>query len=140
MAENKTVYTDENVEEFIHSYANSEKKIQDSFRLVEWMKEASGEEPRMYGSSIIGFGNYHYKYESGREGNAPLIGFSPRKSAISLYVTCGNTPQEDLDKLGKFKRAKACIYIQKIEDINPKVLMKIMKDSIQFTQTKYPSL
>ena len=143
MAKNKTQTTDANVEYFINSFADTEQKKKDSFELIELMKNISGHEPKMYGPSIIGFGNYHYKYESGHEGDAPLIGFSPRKSAISLYVFTGylghSEQEEMLKELGKFKMGKACIYVKKMSDINQDVLKKLMKSTIEFLQSKYGS-
>lgn len=141
MAKNKTTTTDENVTDFINSFADTEQKKQDSFRLIELMKNISGHEPRMFGPSIVGFGSYHYKYDSGHEGDAPLIGFSPRKSAISLYVFTGYLgclEQEGMLKdLGKFKMGKACIYVKKLSDINEDVLKKLMETTIDFLQLKY---
>ena len=105
------------------------------------MKNVSGFEPKMYGSSIVGFGNYHYTYASGHEGDAPLLGFSPRKAAITLYITsCEEEDDFDLEKLGKFKKSKACIYIKKLADIDENELVKIMKKSIELTNKKYPSV
>ena len=86
MAKNKTTETTANVREFINSFADSEQKRTDSFELVKIMEDLTGYEPKMWGPSIIGFGSYHYRYGSGHEGDAPLVGFSPRKKAISLYV------------------------------------------------------
>src|SRR5215203_5066423 len=107
MAKNKTAETGIKVADFINSYVDNEQKKADSFRLVELMKEWSGFEPKMWGPTIIGFGKYHYKYESGHEGEAPLIGFSPRKAEFSLYVF---SPTEEnkllLNDLGKFKMGK----------------------------------
>lgn len=141
MAKNKTSTTDENVTDFINSFADTEQKKQDSYELIKLMKSISGHEPKMYGPSIVGFGNYHYKYDSGHEGDAPLIGFSPRKSAISLYVFTGylgHAEQEEILKdLGKFKMGKACIYVKKLSDINQDVLKKLMKSTIDFLQSKY---
>ncbi|MDD3458153.1 MAG: DUF1801 domain-containing protein, partial [Weeksellaceae bacterium] len=97
--------------------------------------------PKMFGPSIIGFGNYHYKYDSGHEGDAPLVAFSPRKAAISLYVYSGymgHTIQDELLKnLGKFKMGKSCIYVKKLSDIDLEVLKKIMQSTIDFLETKY---
>jgi len=99
------------------------------------MQAVSGCEATMWGASIIGFGNYHYKYESGHEGNAPLLGFSPRKSAISLYVFTGLEEHESLlTSLGKFKRGKACLYVNKLSDIDLDQLQKIMKANIEYLQ------
>src|SRR5690554_191958 len=141
MAKNKTQITDESVEEFINNFADTEQKKQDSFELLKIMEEISGIQPKMYGPSIIGFGKYHYKYDSGHEGVAPLIGFSPRKAAISLYVFSGYMGSEQekmLEELGKFKMGKACIYVKKLSDINIEVLKKMMQSTIEFLQSKYP--
>jgi len=133
MAKNKTTATEISVTKFIHAFVDNEQKKADSFRLIELMREWSGFEPKMWGPTIIGFGHYHYKYESGHEGDMPLIGFSPRKAAFSLYVF---SPTEDnkhlLDDLGKFKMGKACIYVKKLSDINIAVLEKLCKTSIAY--------
>lgn len=138
MAKNKTAETEVKVTDFIHSFVDNDQKKADSFRLIELMKNWSGFEPKMWGPSIIGFGSYHYKYASGHEGDAPMLGFSPRKAEFSLYVY---SPREDnkhlLDNFGKFKMGKACIYIKKLSDINQEVLKKMMKQTIDFLQTKY---
>jgi hypothetical protein len=92
----------------------------------------------MWGPSIVGFGSYHYKYESGHEGDAPMVGFSPRKAAISLYVFSGLKDHEYLlDGLGKFTMGKACIYVKKLSDIHQPVLIKIMQESIKYLKEKY---
>jgi len=133
MAKNKTTYTDVNVIDFINSYVDNEQKKADSLRLIELMREWSGFEPKMWGPTIIGFGNYHYKYASGHEGEAPLIGFSPRKAEFSLYVF---SPTEEnkhlLNDLGKYKISKACIYIKKLSDINIAALKDLCDDSIKY--------
>jgi len=133
MAKNKTAETAINVTDFINSFVDNEQKKADSFRLIELMSEWSGFRPAMWGPSIIGFGKYHYKYASGHEGDAPLIGFSPRKAAFSLYVF---SPTEDnkhlLNDLGKYKISKACIYIKKLEDINIATLEILCKTSIEY--------
>ena len=139
MAELKTKLNSANVSEFINLFADSEQKRKDSFELLKLMQEFTGYEPKMWGSSIIGFGSYHYKSEKSRqEGDWPLIGFSPRKAAISLYVYTGANEQEHLLKdLGKFKMGKACIYVKKLSDINQDVLKKLMKETIDYLQTRY---
>jgi len=133
MAKNKTTETEIHVSDFIHSYVENEQKKQDSFRLIELMSQWSGFEPKMWGPTIIGFGSYHYTYASGHEGDAPLIGFSPRKAEFSLYVY---SPTEDnkhlLDDFGKYKMGKACIYIKKLADINIETLEKMCKSSIEY--------
>ena len=139
MAELKTKQTSEDVNEFINSFADTEQKRLDSFELLKLMQDFTGFEPKMWGASIIGFGSYHYKSERSRqEGDWPLIGFSPRKAAISLYVYTGAKEHEYLLKdLGKFKIGKACIYIKKLSDINQDVLKKLMKETIDYMQSKY---
>lgn len=138
MAKNKTTETSADVLEFIDSFADSEQKKKDSFDLLKIMEEVSGHKPKMWGPSIIGFGNYHYKYDSGHEGDAPLLGFSPRKSAISLYTFTGAKEHEYLlEDLGKFKMGKACIYAKQLSDINLDALKKMMKKTIQFLETQY---
>ncbi len=138
MAKNKTRETDANVEAFIESFANTEQKKQDSFELIKLMQNITGFEPKMWGPSIIGFGRYHYKYASGHEGDAPLVGFSPRKSAISLYVFTGKEDHEYLlDDLGKFRKGKACIYINKLADINQAALENLINETIRFLQATY---
>ena len=133
----KTKQTNANVEDFINTFANTEQKRKDSFELLKIMQDFTGFEPKMWGPSIIGFGQYHYKSEKSlQEGDWPLIGFSPRKAAISLYVYSGCSGQEDLLKeLGKFKMGKGCIYVNKLSDINQETLKKIMKSTIDFLQT-----
>ncbi|KAF0236256.1 MAG: hypothetical protein FD181_2909 [Prolixibacteraceae bacterium] len=139
MAELKTKQTSEDVTEFINSFADTEQKRLDSFELVKLMQNFTGFGPKMWGASIIGFGSYHYKSErSTQEGDWPLIGFSPRKAAISLYVFTGAKEHEYLLKgLGKIKMGKACIYIKKLSDINQDVLKKLMKETIDFLKAKY---
>ena len=135
---NKTTYTNANVADFINSFVDKEKKRKDSFRLIELMREWSGCEPKMYGPTIIGFGNYHYKYASGHEGDAPIIGFSPRKAEFALYVTA--TAHDNtllLSKLGKYKIGKSCIYFKIMEDLNLEVLEKLSKETIKYVKEKY---
>ena len=133
MAKTKTTNTGVNVIDFINSYVGNDQKKADSFRLIELMREWSGFEPNMWGPTIIGFGNYHYKYASGHEGDAPIIGFSPRKAEFSLYVF---SPTEEskklLGELGKFKMGKVCIYAKKLSDINISTLEKLSKISIAY--------
>jgi len=139
MAEIKTKQTDADVTEFINSFADTEQKRKDSFELLKLMQDATGFEAKMWGPSIIGFGSYHYKSERSRqEGDWPLVGFSPRKAAISLYVYTGSPEHQHLLKdLGKFTMGKACIYVKKLSDINQDALKKLMKETIGFLQSKY---
>lgn len=131
---NKTTETTVSVNDFILSFVDNEQKKQDSFQLIELMQKWSGFEPKMWGPTMIGFGSYHYKYASGHEGDAFLIGFAPRKAEFSLYVTSpGHDNQELLDQLGKFKMGKACIYFKKLTDLNLDVLEKLCQASIHYT-------
>jgi len=132
MAALKTQPTDADVREFINDFANTEQKKKDSFELLELMEEVTGCPPVMWGPSIIGFGSYHYKSERSRqEGDWPLVGFSPRKAAISLYVYTGSPKHAHLlENLGKFKKGAACIYIKKLADIDLDALIKLMKTTI----------
>ena len=138
MAQNKTTYTDADVMEFILSTVDSEQKRKDSLTLIELLQAWSGEKPKMWGPSIIGFGNYHYKYASGHGGDAPIVGFSPRKSAISLYVFSDTEKSRQLlTQLGKYKMGKACIYIKKLSDIQIPVLQQLCEESVAFISEHY---
>jgi len=139
MAELKTQKNDASVTDFINVFADSEQKRTDSFELLKLMQDFTGYEPKMWGASIIGFGSYHYKSERSRQqGDWPLVGFSPRKAAISLYVLTGAEEHEYLLKdMGKFTKGKGCIYVKKLSDINQDVLKKLMKATIDYLQAKY---
>lgn len=133
MAKTKTTYTEIDVKDFLDSYVDNEQKKADSLQLIELMQKWSDSEPKMWGPSIIGFGNYHYKYASGHEGDAPVIGFSPRKAAFSLYVYSDTEKSKLLlPNLGKFKMSKACIYIKKLSDIDVSILKELCMESIQY--------
>ncbi len=139
MAKNKTKTTNVSVIEFIQKVDN-EVKRKDSFELVEIFKSVSGFEPKMYGPTIIGFGNYHYKYASGHEGDAPLAAFSPRKDAIVFYFSDEFEKRETLlSKLGKHKTGKVCVYVKKLADINLNVLKELIKASEEEILSKYPN-
>ena len=139
MAEVKTKQTNEDVREFILAFIDNEQKRKDSFDLIKLMQRVTGYEPKMWGPSIIGFGSYHYKSERSRqEGDWPLVGFSPRKAAISLYVFTGHAEHEYLlENLGKFTMGKACIYIKKLSDIDQNELEKLIEESISFLKSKF---
>ena len=123
----KTTVNDARVEDFINSVSD-EKKVRDSFTLLDMFKRLTGEQPKMWGTSIIGFGQYHYKSERSRqEGDWPLVGFSPRKQNLTLYIMPGFGDYEDLLKdLGKHKTSVGCLYINKLEDVDLKVLEKMV--------------
>jgi hypothetical protein len=141
MAELKTKQHDGDVFEFIDTFANSEQKKADSIELVNIMQRLTGYEPKMWGASMIGFGSYHYKSErSKQEGDWPLVAFSPRKAAISLYVFTGNPEHEYLLKdLGEYKIGKACIYIKRLSDISLEALERLILATIAFLKNKYGS-
>lgn len=137
MAKNKTEFTDVKIDDFLQTVENEQKR-KDSYELITLMENLTGEKAKMWGPSIIGFGNYHYKYESGHEGNAPIVGFSPRKAAISLYVFTGLKQHEHLlENLGKFTMGKACIYVKKLADVNLDVLSGLINHSIDFVTTQH---
>ena len=130
MAELKTQQNDQSVEVFLNSVAD-EKKRQDSFAILNLMHEVTGAEPKMWGTSIVGFGNYHYTYASGREGDWFLTGFSPRKQNLTLYIMAGFDEYDTLmNKLGKYKTGKSCLYIKKIEDVDLATLRELVKQSV----------
>lgn len=140
MAETKTKPTDISVDYFINQ-VESPKKREDAFALKKMMEEITGEKATMWGPSIIGFGQYHYKYNSGHEGDAPIVGFSPRKAAISLYLL--GCFEKDatllLNKLGKYKKSVACIYANKLSDLNEPVLRQLIDLSYSAMKAKYQS-
>ena len=131
MAELKTKRNKGNVEAFLNSVEN-EKKRQDSFTILELMKQVTGKEPEMWGDSIVGFGSYHYNYASGREGDWFVTGFSPRKQNLTLYFMSGFDEYDQLlGKLGKHSTGKSCLYIKKIEDVDMNVLKELVKKSVE---------
>ncbi len=130
MAENKTKPTEASVAEFVDAVADPTRRA-DAEVLVELMQRASGEEPKMWGPSIIGFGSHHYVYESGREGDMPIVGFSPRKAATVLYLALGRGDSEALlEKLGKHTTGKGCLYIKKLADVDLMVLERLIAESV----------
>lgn len=138
MAKNKTTYTGQDVTDFINSFVDNEQKKADSFQLIQLLQKWSESEPKMWGPSIIGFGNYHYKYASGHEGDAPVLAFSPRKAALTLYVYSDTEKSKILlNDLGKFKMSKACIYIKKLSDIDTEKLRDICIESIKYISEHY---
>ncbi|HEY0668145.1 MAG TPA: DUF1801 domain-containing protein [Sphingobacteriaceae bacterium] len=132
----KTTETAESVSGFVKSIADKQRQA-DCLAIIEIMKEQSGFDPVMWGSGIIGFGSYHYKYESGHEGDAPLVGFSPRKTEFALYIANFDGKEDLLSQLGKHKAAKACVYIKNVKDINIGILRKLIDGSIKHYRTKY---
>lgn len=131
MAELKTVPTKSSVDHFLKGITD-EKKRADCYQILELMKKATGAQPKMWGTSIVGFGHYHYVYESGREGDWFITGFSPRKQNLTLYMTGGFDQFEDLmKKLGKHSTGKGCLYINKLEDVDTRVLKELIVKSVK---------
>lgn len=136
MAELKTKKNDASVEAFLKSIEN-QKRMEDSFMVLDMMKKITKSEPNMWGPSIIGFGSYHYKYASGREGDWFLTGFSPRKQSLTLYIMSGFKKYDDmLKRLGKYKIGKSCLYINKLEDIDIIVLKELIHASVIYLKSK----
>ncbi|ARF12737.1 DUF1801 domain-containing protein [Sporosarcina ureae] len=139
MYELKTKETDSSVIEFIENI-DQLKKREDAFKLVDIFTETTGYKAKMWGPSIIGFGKYHYKYSSGHEGDAPIVGFSPRRAKISLYLTLGNEQREKLLKdFGKHTTGTSCIYINKVADIEIEILKSLIEQSALFIKELYPN-
>ncbi len=138
MPENKTKPTKVSVSEFLKKRTKGQ-QLADSQELVKLFKKVSGKPPKMWGPTIVGFGSYHYVYESGREGDAPLLGFAPRGTGLVVYTMCEHPAQKGLlKKLGKHSASKACLYIKKLDDIDRGVLEQIAKVSIADTKARYP--
>ncbi len=138
MYELKTKENDGDVVALIDSVENP-KRQEDAYKLLDIFSETTGLKAKMWGPSIIGFGSYHYKYASGHEGDAMLVGFSPRKAKMSLYFATGDTEREQLlQALGKHTSGKACVYINKLEDVNVDVLKTLIKQSVKFLKETYP--
>ena len=132
MAELKTKPNEQSVEAFLNS-VEDEKKRQDCLTVLEIMRQITKAEPQMWGTSMVGFGSYHYKYESGREGDWFVAGFSPRKQNLTLYIMAGFSRYDELlSKLGKFKTGKSCLYINKIEDVDLPTLKELIKQSVAY--------
>jgi ribosomal protein L20A (L18A) len=132
MAELKTKETKANVDKFLSGFKD-EQLVKDCYSLIEIMKKVTRSEPKMWGTSIVGFGNYHYKSNSGREGDWFYCGFLPRKQNLTVYVSmCDLSKQKDLlKKLGKHKTSKSCIYIKTVDDIDVKILKELLTKSIK---------
>lgn len=137
MSANKTAENDASVEDFINSVDNEQKR-QDSRDLVTMMQEITGCKPKMWGASMVGFGSYHYKYDSGREGDMLVTGFSPRKTAMALYVIPGFSDfEEQLARLGPCKTGKSCLYLKNLAAVDRKVLKEIISKSVDIMKSRY---
>ena len=138
MAKNKTVETESSVPAYLDRIVD-EIKRNDCTEIIRMVTKLTKLKPKMWGTGIVGFGSYHYKYESGREGDAPLVGFSPRKDAIVLYLSANFDKREELlEQFGKHKTGKGCIYIKKLEDVKESVLKKMIAASMKHKNKLYP--
>jgi hypothetical protein len=138
MAELKTKQTNESVESFLNKITDEQKR-QDCLTVAKVMEEITKSEPKMWGTSIVGFGSYHYKYASGQEADWLVIGFSPRKQNLTLYIMPGFEKYDELmAKLGKHSCGKSCLYIKKLSDIHLPTLKQLMKESVKYMKKKFP--
>ena len=137
MAENKTKPTKAGVTAFLNSVEDRQKRA-DCRKVAAMMRRATGKRAKMWGSSIVGFGTYHYKYDSGREGDFILTGFSPRKQALTVYIMPGFSRYDALlKKLGKYKTGKSCLYIKRLADVDERVLERLIGESVKDMRDKY---
>lgn len=135
--EPKTKLNNASVSDFLNTIEDIQKR-EDAFAVLKIMQDITKQEPKMWGTAIIGFGTYHYVYASGREGDWMQVGFSPRKSALTLYIMSGFSAYDDLMKdLGKYKTGKSCLYIKKLSDIDIKVLKKLVRESVKYIKKKH---
>ncbi len=138
MSELRTKQNDADVEAFLGAVGNDRRR-EDSFTVIELMKRITGEEPRMWGTAIVGFGSYRYRYASGRTGEWPRIGFSPRKQSLTVYVMPGFSRYDELlSRLGKHRTGKSCLYINKLADIDMGVLEDLIGSALDAMREKYP--
>ncbi|HET9475665.1 MAG TPA: DUF1801 domain-containing protein [Steroidobacteraceae bacterium] len=134
----KTRPTKASVAEFLRKKATGQ-QLADSRELIRLFREITGSPPKMWGPSIVGFGSYHYVYESGREGDAPLLGFSPRKPEMVLYIMSCDEQADMREKLGKCRTGVSCIYVRKLDDIDRKLLSQLARNSVANTRKRYPA-
>ncbi|MBT8142037.1 MAG: DUF1801 domain-containing protein [Gammaproteobacteria bacterium] len=133
----KTKVNDASVEKFLGSIENEQRK-KDAFAVLDIMRSITRSEAKMWGPAIVGFGSYHYVYASGREGDWMQVGFSPRKNALTLYIMSGFSAYDELmQDLGKYTTGKSCLYIKKLEDVDIKVLKKLIRESVKYIKKKY---
>lgn len=134
-AELKTKLNDASVEDFLNTVSDEQIRS-DCFEIAKIMKQVTKAEPKMWGASIVGFGSYHYKGASGREGDWMLVGFSPRKQNLTLYIMTGFDRYDELmKKLGKYSTGKSCLYIKKLADVDKKVLKELVSESVQIMKS-----
>ena len=138
-SQNKTVPTDASVRAYLDAIEDPLRR-QDCEALVARMERLAGAPPVMWGGSIVGFGSYHYRYDSGREGDAPLLGFSSRKGDISVYLSCDDAQLEAMrDRLGRHKMGKACLYLRRLDDVDQGVLEQMVAHAAAVTRERYPA-
>ena len=138
MAQNKTQPTKQKVSDFINGIEDPQKRA-DCRELMKVMRAVTGRRATMWGPSIVGYGKYHYRYESGREGDFFLTGFAPRKQALTIYIISGFSAFEALmNKLGKYKTGKSCLYVKRLDDIDREVLAQLIQASVDHLREKYP--
>jgi len=138
MAKLKTKVNEASVTDFLNAVANDARR-EDSFAVLKLMQKVTGKKPKMWGGSIVGFDEYHYKYDSGHEGDMCMIGFSPRANALTLYILpCFGNEEPLLRKLGKYKRGKGCLYITRLADVDMKVLQELVQEAYACMQARYP--
>ncbi len=137
MAENKTKPSKASVAQFINAIENDRRRA-DAKKVAAMMRKATGKRAKLWGSSIVGFGSYHYKYDSGREGEWALVGFSPRKQNLVVYIMPGfDSFPELMKKLGKYKTGKSCLYINRLDDVNEDVLQQLIERSVKVMRKRY---
>ena len=137
MAELKTKKSNASAQDFVQQVENEKRRL-DATRLLEMFEQETGESAVMWGDSIVGFGSYHYVYDSGREGDWPMVGFSPRKQNLTIYIMTGFAQAtEILSKIGKYKNGKSCFYISKLEDVDERLLRQLIKNSYDRMKSKY---
>ncbi len=137
MADRKTRQTDASVRDFLDGVMPERRRIE-GLAVLEMMRRVTGEEPKMWGPSIIGFGQYHYRYDSGREGDSLMTGFSPRKQALTIYIMPGFDNYADLmGKLGKYKTSRSCLYIKKLDDVDTDILETLVGSAHAWMKEKY---
>lgn len=137
VAENKTKASKASVTAFINSIEDKQRRA-DVRKVAAMMRRATGKRAKMWGSSIVGYGTYHYKYESGREGDFMISGFSPRKQALTVYILAGFKQFDSLmNKLGKYKTGKSCLYIRRLSDVDEKVLERLIVSSVKYMRKNY---
>lgn len=135
---NKTQETDASVEAFLARVEPAEKQA-DARAICDLMAKVSGQPAKMWGPAIVGFGSYHYRYDSGLEGDAPRVGFSPRKAALTLYIMSGHQDQALMARLGKYKTGKACLYLNKLSDVDQGTLEQVIAGCLEYMKAAYPA-